>query len=349
VRSLLVVRLDNAGDVLLLSPALGALHDALPEARVTLLASVGGATAAPLLDGIAEVITHASVWQQLLPGRVAPADERRLIDLLRARRFDAALVFTSFSQAAFPAAYACFLAEIPVRVGHATLFGGQLFSHEVPAPPPSLHQAERAIHLVRALGIPVPDPRLRVRMSDEAARDASALLTAHGLSDAPYVVLAPGASAAARRYPAGRFAEAAREVHARTGAAVLVVGSEQEVPLVEAVAGLSPGVISLAGQTSLPIAAALIARARGVIANNSLAMHLADALCVPVVVTYAGTDPVERWAPRFTTSRVLTQPTDCSPCYHIDCPRALECLDLPPSAIADAIVEVAGRTPQAVA
>ncbi|MGE3855774.1 MAG: glycosyltransferase family 9 protein [Dehalococcoidia bacterium] len=344
VRNVLLVRLDNAGDVVLLSPAVAAIRAALPHARVTLLASTGGAPAATLIEGIDAVLTHEAIWQQLRPGRVGPADEQRLIETLRAGRFDAAFIFTSFSQTAFAAAYACFLAGIPIRAGHAALFGGQLLTHEVPAPSARLHQAERALHLVRGVGFDALDARLRLGVPAEAHAEARALLAEHGVT-APYVVVAPGASAPARRYPAAAFAEVVRGLREALGAPVLVVGSAREAELVAQVAAGEPGAVALAGRTSLPGVAALVAGARAVVANNSLTMHLADSLGVPVVATYSGTDPAERWAPRVVPSRLLTRETDCAPCFHIDCPRALECLDIPPAEVVAAVAELtrAGR------
>lgn len=340
-RNVLLVRLDNAGDVVLLSPAVGALRAALPTARFTLLASSAGAVAAPLIEGIDAVITHEAVWQQLRPGRVGPGDEARLIEVLRAGRFDAAFIFTSFSQTPSAAAYACFLAGIPIRVGHGALFGGQLLSHEIPAPSARGHQAERALHLVRGAGFDVDDARLRLRVPCEAEAAAESLLSEYRVHG-PYVVIAPGASAPARRYPADGFARVARGLRASLGIPVLVVGGAREADLLHQVAGDASGVLALAGRTSVPEVAALIAGAQAVVTNNSLSMHLAEAFEVPVVVAYAGTDPAERWAPRVAPSRLLTVETSCAPCFHIECPRALECLDLAPEAVVAAVGEVAG-------
>src|SRR5690606_25025803 len=47
-RRLLVIRADNIGDVVMTGPALRAIRRALPEAKLTLLASPAGAQAAPL-------------------------------------------------------------------------------------------------------------------------------------------------------------------------------------------------------------------------------------------------------------------------------------------------------------
>ena len=46
VRRVLAIRLDNLGDVLMTTPALAAMRDSLPGARITLLASPSGAALA---------------------------------------------------------------------------------------------------------------------------------------------------------------------------------------------------------------------------------------------------------------------------------------------------------------
>src|SRR5690606_546663 len=107
----------------------------LPEARITLLASPGGALAAPLLSCVDDVIVHRASWQQLRPGTVPAQSEHALIQRLRDEAFDAALVFTSASQTPVAAAYACFLAGIPLRAGFGGPFSGEVFTDAVPPPP----------------------------------------------------------------------------------------------------------------------------------------------------------------------------------------------------------------------
>ncbi|MGE0227725.1 MAG: glycosyltransferase family 9 protein [Dehalococcoidia bacterium] len=138
---ILLVRLDNLGDVVLLAPAVAAVRSRYPRARLTLLASPGGAGAAPLLPGIDEVIAHRPVWQELTPGRESAPPEHALIEDLRARQFDAAVVFTSFAQSALPAAFVCFLAGIPLRAGYGDRFAGRVLTDEVVPPSAPLHEA----------------------------------------------------------------------------------------------------------------------------------------------------------------------------------------------------------------
>lgn len=338
-RRLLVLRMDNIGDVILLGPALRALHERSPHTEITLLASPAGALAAPLLPWIDDVIAHHALWQDASNALdFSPEREQALVETLRARQFDAAVVFTSFSQTPFPAAYACYLAGIPVRVGQAGLFGGGVLSRQVDLPPFDTHQAERSLHLLEATGLRVEHRDLGVQVPVAAEVAASRLLADVGIrAGTDFVALAPGASAAARRYPGGRFAEAARLISLESGLPVVLVGSERDRFLEAPLLAAAPGTIhSLLGRTSVPELAAVLRQSSLVLANNSLSAHLADALRRPVVVTFSGTDHEAQWRPRNTEHRLLRRPTACSPCYAFTCPFDLECLELPPAEVARA-------------
>ena len=134
-RNLLAVRLDNAGDVVMLGPALRAIKTTSPECRITLLASPAGAKAAPLLPWVDSVLVWRSIWQDLGHLPFDPARENELIQLIAERSFDAAVIFSSFSQTPHVAAYACYLAGIPLRAGESKEFGGATLSTELRGTP----------------------------------------------------------------------------------------------------------------------------------------------------------------------------------------------------------------------
>jgi ADP-heptose:LPS heptosyltransferase len=119
VRNLLVMRLDNIGDVIMTSPALRALRANLPQAKITLLASPGGALTAELLPWIDEVLPWRVLWQDLGRLEFNPDREWQFIQTLHDRQFDAAIIFTSFSQTPHPAALISTLAGIPLRLGES--------------------------------------------------------------------------------------------------------------------------------------------------------------------------------------------------------------------------------------
>ncbi|HEX6998747.1 MAG TPA: glycosyltransferase family 9 protein [Gammaproteobacteria bacterium] len=347
VRRLLVVRADNVGDVLMTGPALAALRAALPAARITLLASPAGGEAAPLLPWIDDVIAWRVVWQDLGRLPLDPDRERRLIERLARERFDGAVIFTSFSQSPHPPAFVAWLAGVPLRAG-ASHEEGALLTHAIPSGPDGRHQVARNIELVTALGFPPRDDRLQLRVPPAAQARTAALLDARGLPPgAPYVLLAPWASAAARTYDAERMAATARLVAAATGATVVVTAHPRDAARTAALAArIGRRAVDLTGCTSVVELAALIARARIVLTVNTSALHMADALGVPVVALYSGTDLVSQWAPRRAPHALLGKPTPCTPCYRFTCPFGMECLDVEPAAVAAAAVALlAGRAP----
>jgi ADP-heptose:LPS heptosyltransferase len=336
----LVVRLDNLGDVVLTAPLFRALHDQLPDAELTLLASPGGALAAPLVPFVDRVDTVRAIWQDL-GGRLPfdPDGELAFIAGLRDRHYDAAIICTSFSQTPYAPGYAAYLAAIPVRIGQATDFGGSVLSHTVPPAGDGIHQAERNLHLLDELGIPVRERSLRLRIPRGADDSATELLRAAGVGESP-IVVAPGASCAARRYDPARYGVAARAMARATGRDVVVVGTERERPMADAVVDACPSAISLAGRTTFPELAAVVARAGLVLCGNSAALHLADAFSRPVVALYSGTDRESEWRPRQAPARLLRIDTFCAPCRRFDCPYAMACLAIEPDAVVEAGLEL---------
>jgi ADP-heptose:LPS heptosyltransferase len=353
VRRVLAVRLDNLGDVVMVTPALRALRAALPPgARMDLLASPAGASLAPLLAGpgsgaVDEVLPLRAVWQDAsgaLP--LDPARELAVVERIRAGSYDAVVVFTSFSQSPWPVASVAYLAGVPVRVGQSREFGGSLLSHWVTPPGDEVHQVDRALHLVEAVGVPDAGRDLRLDVPPAAAEEAAAARRAAGLpAGEPYALIAPGASCPSRRYPPERFAAAASRL-AAAGLPVAVAGSDREAALVDEVvsgAGSAGVVRGLAGAVGVPGLAALVDGAAVAVTNNSGGMHLADAVRTPLVAMFAGTELESQFAPRSTPVTLFRVPTDCSPCRAFACPYALECLDVPPHAVAEAALELAGR------
>lgn len=327
-RNLLVVRMDNAGDIVMLGPALRAIRATSPAARITLLASPAGSKAAVLLPGIDEVITWSAVWQDLGHLPFDPPRERELIDLLAAHAFDAALIFTSFSQSPHVPGYVGYLAGIPLRAGESHEFGGASLSHEFRDLTDDVHQVDRNLHLVERLGFEAVDRTLEVVIPDESHAAVAQRLRHLGIGHTDQVaVLHPGASARARRYPAERYGQVAASLRERRWQ-VLLSGSERESDQLDAVCTASGQVLPRLTDLTIQEYAALIARSSVVVCGNTLPLHLADATGTPVVALYSGTDEISQWQPRHVPARILQHPVPCSPCYLFDCPIGLPCLDI---------------------
>lgn len=333
VHRILAVRLDNLGDVLVTTPAIHAIKTALPGAEITLLASPAGAQAGRLNDDLSEVIVHEAPWVD--PWGRLPHDsarEQALIERLRRGGFDAAVIFTSFRQSPLPAAYACYLADIPLRLAASIDGPGSLLTTRHKHVERLEHEVERGLNLVGAVGVPPADTRLVLDISEPARRRAwerRAALT--GSSGAPFIVVHPGCSMPARTYPAEQYVDAIAELTRELDATVVLTGSESERELAGGIVANLPAdarsqVHDVSGDLEFEELCALIDGADLVVTNNTGPMHIAAAKATPVVVLFALTNPVEQWGPWRTPHRILNHDVPCRLCYSKICPYNQECI-----------------------
>ena len=320
-RNLLCVRLDTIGDVLMSTPAIRALKESVPDRRITLLTSSAAAPTARLVPEIDRVIVYDPPWMKATPPRKNSARELARIESLRTMRFDAAVVFTVFSQNPLPSATMCYLADIPLRLAHCRENPYQLLTDWVRETEPSSgirHEVRRQLDLVATVGATTADEHLSMRVPPAARRRLAAALAARGIAeDEPVAVIHPGATAPSRRWPPERFGVVADRL-ARAGLRVVFTGHADEGDRVAAaMAGMRSPSVDLSGTLDIAGLAALISRAAILVTNNTGPAHLAAALATPVVDVYALTNP--QHTPWQVPSRVLTNPVPCGDCFSSTC------------------------------
>lgn len=339
VRNLLVMRLDNIGDVIMTSPALQALRENLPDTRITLMASPSGASAASLLPWIDEALPWRVLWQDL--GKLAfdPAREWKLVETLKAHQFDAVIIFTSFSQSPHPAGFICALAGIPLRLGESKEQDAYSLTHGLAAASDAIHQTERNLRLIESVGFKVSNRNLSLHISAQIRSTVSNFVNSRS-----YLLLNPWTSCPSRNYATERFAEAACRLSDQTSWKVVVTGVEKDRNRAQGLLEiLGNRAIDLIGKTSLAELAALIEGASLVLTNNTSVMHIADATQTPMVVLFAGTEQISQWYPRHSSSRLLNRSTVCSPCYAMTCSHQMQCLDIEPEDVVRAGLELLQR------
>ena len=342
-RRILAVRFDALGGALMTTPALHALRAAGPAGRtVTLLTSSAGAETAPLLDDVDDVIAYDPPWMKPGPAGSTPAPDLDLIESLRERDFDAAAIFTMYTQSPLPPALLCYLAGIPLRVAHCRENPRALLTDWLPETEPEMqtrHDVRRQLDLVAAVGVPAPDAPLRLSLPDGATERARLLLEQAGVDlNEPWIVVHPGASAPALRYPAWSYADVVRRLVFEDGLQVVITGGVDELELAQDLAvGAGARCVVLAGRTTLELLAGVISQSALLLSNNTGPVHVASALGVPVVDLYALTAPQHR--PWLVPSRVLSHDVPCRWCYQDVCPLGHHlCLrGVPPDEVADAV------------
>ena len=335
VRSILAIRLDLLGDLLFSLPALGALREAMPEARVTALVlpyTADFLAGHPWVDRVIAVDVNRWRGPAAWIGGGAWGELRAAMAEIRGDRYDLCISFYGLVGAAFS-----LLSGARYLVGYGS--EGFPFNFDLVLPGRRYrtrrHESEYCLELARGalsrLGARVrsasvstsassspataePPP---IRVDPAAAERIGILLADAGAAQGDALVaLHPGAlNMAAKRWFPDRWARVADRVQRELGLQVVLVGSSSEAHLVEEVArAMETPAIGLAGKTTVPELVALLARCRLFLGGDSGPLHLASALGVPSVSVYGPTDPAVT-GPLGRRARVLRSGVECSPCY----------------------------------
>jgi HAD superfamily hydrolase (TIGR01662 family) len=277
--TVLVVRSDSAGDVLVTGPAIRAVKAGAD--RVVMLCGPRGRAAAELLPGVDEIVEWRLPWIDPAPGPVDPGDVHALTERLRATGATEAVIFTSFHQSALPLALLLRVAGVGRITAISEDYPGSLLDvrHRVP---PGLPEPERARSVAAAAGFAL-----------EEGDEGTLRVTAPRRPAGDYLVVHPGASCEARSCPPENLRRIVAALAAE-GHRVLVTGGPGERRLASFVAGD-------AGQDTGPMSlrdlATLLSGAACLIVANTGPAHLAAAVGTPVISLYAPTVRYGQWGP----------------------------------------------------
>ncbi|MGD0469541.1 MAG: glycosyltransferase family 9 protein [Terriglobales bacterium] len=313
--SLLVVRLSAMGDIIHTLPAAAALRQAFPHATLgwlieerwaellcTLRYPRSGPRSPqrPLVDRVHSINTAEwrrapvsfNTWQQMAVG----------LSELRGIQYDAVIDFQGAVRSALLARWSgapiVYGSALP-RENAASMF----YTRKVLLKTNGTHVVEQALALAGALiptaGIPaMAEPQVEFPVDPDAESKIAGLTT--GVSD--FAILNPGAGWGAKRWPAERYGQVAKEL-AKDGLCSLVNYGPGEEELAMAVETAGEGTARKIS-CSVSELIALTRRARLLIGGDTGPMHLAAALKIPVVAIFGPTNPA-RNGPFGTRSIVL--------------------------------------------
>jgi ADP-heptose:LPS heptosyltransferase len=261
-RRLVILRALGLGDFLTAIPAFRALARSFPNHLRILVAPLELAPLARLSGAIDEVADS----QPLAP--LAPKLEHP----------DVAVNLHGCG----PQSHRILLATQPERM-IAFACRGVFNAAHLPAWIAEEHEVERWCRMLEAFGIACDRDDLDLVAKPAAQRD--------------YVVLHPGASSEARRWPVERWVGVARAL-AECNVPMKITGSASDFRRARAIAraaGLGIGSV-IAGKTSLESLASVVGSARAVVCGDTGVAHLATATRTPSVVLFGPMSP-RRWGP----------------------------------------------------
>jgi ADP-heptose:LPS heptosyltransferase len=131
-----------------------------------------------------------------------------------------------------------------------------------------------------------------------------------GLKKSAFFILIPGSSPrhTAKRWPARRYGELARQLFEATGILPVIIGGAGEEVLAAEIRAECPAAIDLVGRTELTRLVDLADAAAFAIGNDTGATHIAAAGGQPVVVLFSNASDPSRCVPRGREIHVLSSP-----------------------------------------
>ena len=320
------------GDAVMTTPALRRLRAVFPAAHITLL--TGPRTAG--LFAASKLVDELLLYHRQEEGARAFL---RMVRVLRARRFNLALLF----QNAFEAALLTWAGGVPLRLGYAAQRRSLLLTHRLQRTPEhrNRHQVNDYLDLVklaeRVCGVAEPFSSTTAELLPELVagadqlREAEMLLRQYGLDwqQRPLVALNTGATnSRAKCWPVERFAALGDALIKQCNAQIVLIGAPAErANAAQVLAQMRlPKAINLAGETTMAQLIGLLACCDLLVSNDTGPAHIAAALGRPTLTIFG---PTNEWETAPTGARaalIRAEGIECARCMHRDCPIDHRCM-----------------------
>jgi ADP-heptose:LPS heptosyltransferase len=332
IKSILVVRNDNIGDVLCTTPALQVLRDAFPRAHLAALVCTLSREAIEGHPALDELFVYPKAKHRHYGALESLGRMAATLKKVRARRFDLAVAFRdSFSNSQAWLAYASGARWRlgPEARGSKRRWG---FYYNLPAPwPPAKdHEVLRCMALLRHIGLDSSPKRLYLKIPQVSRDKVAKFLLSCGLNPSrPPVVLniTRWAYRPECTWPEDKYRCLAGILAKRPGG-VLVTHAPGDKEWVSGIlSGLEPRVPAFSSP-SLKDFAAAIAAGRAFITPEGGPMHFAAAVHRPLVVMWSST-PLGNWRPWGVPCEVLGATGPIAPIAVDEVLAALERLPAP--------------------
>ena len=322
VHRILIVLPNWLGDIIFTTPAIRAVRENYPNARISVLVW-------PSCKEILE--DHPDINEILINDE---ADEHRglfgkfkLIRQLRREKFDYAFLFHRSRTRAF----LCFLAGIKERIGYATNRRGFFLTRSIkPLEYDSLHRVDYYLGIVRSAGLQVsnhPGCVFGVGRESEAWAEEFFLKNGVGPGDLK-IIFNPGANRTSKRWSPANFGRLARRMIENWNAKIILTGVPKDHEIFQIIhheAGHP--LISAVGAANLKQFGALVKKSDLYIGNDSGPTHMAATLGTPLVALYGPQDPKITGPYGQTPKEIIFKNKGCAvPCRRSDCDQ-MRCID----------------------
>lgn len=294
--NILLIQLKRIGDLILTTPAIAAVREKFPDARITLVISSEGKALAPAIAGVNKLL----VMPRGLNGfgtavAVARGKFDYCVDFTRNDR-SALLVFLSRAKKRIVSF------RIKVRSKFRTRFYNEFVEHRMR----DMHTIDYHLGLLEPLGISNVSRAARLKLPKSTRETADELLNANNVRR-QFLVFHPGSARAEKFWNAQRWADVINHVADHHDVDLVLTGGSsplEQTHIGDIKSKVRHEVLDLSGKTDLLTLAALIAKARLLTTVDSAPMHLASASRTPQVILFGPTNPFH-WRPRESPALIL--------------------------------------------
>ncbi len=305
-RSVLFVKPDSYGDLVLFAPVLACLRAHWPETRLGLLLQARHQDVVPLLPvGVDYILTPADPFRQTVVESPHVPEIARMV-----REFNPEILVASAFEKTWIHAVTAIAAPDARRISvgpsqfdattehylrqqgfdrPATLYAEQVDVEK------SLPELEKARAFIRHLcGEEVPPLLPKLALSASVLSEADRLISDWGLARRHFVVCNPAgvSNVPIKAWPAHSFAEVLGWLHARHKLPVLLCAHRAEKSIVDEVVRLmgekAKPLVWLGETGQFPLLAALVSRAQTYFGGDTSTLHVAEAVGTPVVAVFGG-------------------------------------------------------------
>ncbi len=322
IERILLIRLRNIGDVLLMVPTVRAFREAFPKAYLAALVNAGTEemlTGNPLLN---EVLTFDPAWKTL-PLRERVTQETKFAWKVRRRRFQLAINMTEGDRGAF----LCLASGARMKVGmyerdSSFWWKKRVFDSLVRIPDRKSHMVEQMLEIPRTLGLEPIEKKVDIFYSLEDGREIEKFLASHGVGPGDAVVhVHPTSRWLFKCWRDEGMAEVVDALEGTGRFRVILTGGKEQKELRKIDRILSfcrTRPVSLAGKISLKQMAALSRRSKLFIGVDTAPMHIAAAVGTPVLALF-GPSGEFNWGPWGDGHVVIKKDWECRPCGKDGC------------------------------
>ena len=287
-RILIVQPLPGIGDMVWHLPHIHAVARIAPEGKVCVLTKPRSASNR-LLKSDSNV--SCVFWVERNPGcHDGLQGFFRLVGLLRRERFSQVWIFHHSLRYAL----AALLAGIPQRIGYG--FGLQRLLLNAPVRLAENyrhdHPIVKADQLLVMMGVTKVEDEPKLSVSIEASRLIAARF---GAIPEPWIALGIGSSEPVKQWGEAKFAELALALNRRKAGSLFIVGGAAERHLADAIIGrvrCGGGIVIDAVGLPIEQTAALLARCRCYVGNDTGVLNMAASLQVPSLGLFGGSKPL---------------------------------------------------------